>query len=84
MFDVKYKLLENKYVGKSREELEKIFEKKKKEYDKMMSVLNPVTCGVDFLEVNTAPLWVKIAHIDEFLECPHCREEYEEKLKKMN
>jgi hypothetical protein len=84
MFDVKYKILSNRYSAKSLKELEEIFRQKKKKYDEMMKVLKPVAYGTDFLERGETPVWVKIAHIDEFLECPHCQEEYKEKLKTFN
>jgi hypothetical protein len=81
MFDVKYKLLTNKYAGKSEQEIKSIFDEKVEEYKKMMTVLQPATYGIDFLK-GDFPLWVKLAHIDEFLDCPHCVAEYKEKLAK--
>lgn len=77
----KFKLIENRYAGKSRQQLREIFRKKKKEYDEMMKVLKPLSYGMEFLDNPEIPLWVRIAHIDEFLECPYCREEYEMKKK---
>ena len=84
MDDFRFKLLTNRYTGKSKGELKKIYEKKRHRYDRMMKVIKPVSCGMDFLYSNETPLWVKIAHMDEFLECPLCLEEYERKLSKMN
>lgn len=84
MQDYAMKILKNRYAGKSQRELLKIYIEKKRMYDEMMRVLKPISYGMEFLESEEIPLWLKIAHIDEFLECPYCREEYEEKLKEMN
>ncbi len=80
MSDLKFKLLENRYVGMNENELRILFADKIKSYEKMMKVLKPVSFGADFLYNEEVPLWVKIAHIDEVLECPYCLEEYEQKL----
>ena len=79
--EAKYKILKNNYMGKTELELRRIFKQKKVAYDKMMKVLMPASYGVDFLN-GDFPLWVKIAHLDEFLECPHCQAEYKERLAK--
>ena len=79
-----HKILVNKYVGKSLDELKEVFREKKTKYDSMMKVLKPISYGMEFLDKDEIPIWVRIAHIDEFLECPYCLEEYQEKLKKMN
>jgi len=84
MKNVKFKMLENRYLGKSKDELKEIYQMKRSRYSRMMKILNPIQIRMDFLDSEDIPLWVKIAHIDEFLECPHCLEEYREKLKKMN
>lgn len=79
--EAKFKLLENRYEGLSPKELDVLYKAKKIMFDKLMQVLNPVICGRDFLESPDLPTLVKLAHMDEFLDCPHCMAEYEEKLK---
>jgi predicted RNA methylase len=71
----KYRLLDSNYRGKSMEELLVIYEDKRKRYNDMMEVMNPEIIGKNFLDDPTVPVWMKLAHLDEFLDCPHCQED---------
>ena len=82
-----FKLLENKYKDLNAIELNKVFQEKLVKYKEFMRILKPVTFGDDFLHSNDKekyPTWVRIAHIDEFLTCKYCQEEYLEKCKQRN
>jgi hypothetical protein len=78
----KYKLLDNKYINIELEELSIIYKDKRKQYEEMMTVMNPSIIGENFLDDPNIAIWMKLMHLDEFLDCPHCQEEYRQQLAK--
>ena len=79
--NARFSILKNRYEGLQDVELRALYHAKRTMYEKFVKVLNPLTVGDHVLNAKDIPLWVKIAHIDEFLECPYCMEEYKEKCK---
>lgn len=77
-----FKLLKNKYENLPSDTIANIYLQKRKEFKEFIDVLRPFS-GTEWVDDQNIPIWARIIFMDEFLECPFCREEYEEKSKSL-